>query len=221
MRPQRWQPPRLPRPWDSPGKNTGVGCHFLQCMKVKSESEVAQSCLTPSDPMDCSPPGSSAHGILQARALEWVPLPPPTTMLLGYSNQSSTALAQKQTCGSVELNRRPEINPHPYRQLIFSKGGKNILWGKDSLFSEWYCESWTAACTKNNLEMAERWQDTIKLRGEHRQSILWHTCYQCFLGLASQGNRNKNKNKQMGTIQTYNSFIPKETINKTNRQPMD
>ena len=60
-------------PWDSPGKNTRVGCHFLiQCMKVKSESEVAQSCPTLSDPMDCSPPGSSIHGILQARVLEWV-----------------------------------------------------------------------------------------------------------------------------------------------------
>ena len=56
----------------SPGKNTGVGCHFLlQCMKVKSESEVAQSCLTLSDPMDCSPPGCSVHGIFQARVLEW------------------------------------------------------------------------------------------------------------------------------------------------------
>ena len=62
----------LPRPWDSPGKNTGVGCHFLlQCMKVKSESEVTQSCLTRSDPTDCSPPGSSIHGIFQARVLEW------------------------------------------------------------------------------------------------------------------------------------------------------
>ena len=66
------QPIRLPRPWDSPGKNTGVGCHFLlQCMKVKSESEVAQSCPTLSNPMDCSLPGSSVHGILQARVLEW------------------------------------------------------------------------------------------------------------------------------------------------------
>ena len=66
------QPTRLPHPWDSPGKNTGVGCHFLlQFMKVKSESEVAQSCPTPSDPMDCSPPGSSTHGICQARVLEW------------------------------------------------------------------------------------------------------------------------------------------------------
>jgi len=55
VRPHRWQPTRLPHPWDSPGKNTGVGCHFLlQCMKVKSESEVTQPCLTLSDPMDCS-----------------------------------------------------------------------------------------------------------------------------------------------------------------------
>ena len=68
----RRQPNRLPRPWDSPGKNTGVGCHFLfQCMKMKSEIEVAQSCPALSDPMDCSLPGSSAHGIFQARVLEW------------------------------------------------------------------------------------------------------------------------------------------------------
>ena len=65
-------PPGSPRPWDSPGKNTGVGCHFLlQCMKVKSESEGAQSCLTLRDPTDCSLPGSSIHGISQARVLEW------------------------------------------------------------------------------------------------------------------------------------------------------
>ena len=70
--PHRQQPTRLPRPWDSPGKNTGVGCHFLlQCVKVKSENEVAQSCPTLSDPMDCSLPGSSVHGICQARVLEW------------------------------------------------------------------------------------------------------------------------------------------------------
>ena len=72
VRPHRRQPTRLPRPWDSPGKNTGVGCHFLlQCVKVKNESEVAQSCPTLSDPMDCSPTGSSVHGIFQARGLEW------------------------------------------------------------------------------------------------------------------------------------------------------
>ena len=70
--PHRRHPTRLPRPWDSPGKDTGVGCHFpLQCRKVKSESEVAQSCPTLSDPMDCSLPGSSVHGILKARGLEW------------------------------------------------------------------------------------------------------------------------------------------------------
>ena len=72
VRPRRRQPTRLPCPRDSPGKNTGVGCHFLlQCMKVKSESEVIQSCPTLSDPMDCSLPGSSVHGICQARVLEW------------------------------------------------------------------------------------------------------------------------------------------------------
>ena len=69
----RRQPTRLPRPWDSPGKNTGVGCHFLlQCMKVKSESKVTQSCPTLFDPMDRSLPGSSIHGIFPARVLEWV-----------------------------------------------------------------------------------------------------------------------------------------------------
>ena len=71
-RPHRRQPTRLLCPWNPPGKNTGVGCHFLlQCIKVESESEVAQSCPTLSDPMDCSLPGSSVHGIFQARVLEW------------------------------------------------------------------------------------------------------------------------------------------------------
>ena len=66
------QPTRLPHPWDSLGKNTGVGYHFLlQCIKVKSQSEVTQSCPTLSDPMDCSLPGSSVHGIFQAGVLEW------------------------------------------------------------------------------------------------------------------------------------------------------
>ena len=72
VRSHRRKPTRLPCPWDSPGKNTGVGCHFLlQCMKVKEQSEVAQSCPTLSDPMDYSLPGSSIHGIFQARVLEW------------------------------------------------------------------------------------------------------------------------------------------------------
>ena len=72
VQPHRQQPTRLLCPQDSPGKNTGVDCHFLlQCMKVKSESEVAQSCPTLSNPMDCRLPGSSIHGIFQARVLEW------------------------------------------------------------------------------------------------------------------------------------------------------
>ena len=72
VRPHRQQPTKLSRPWDSPAKNSGVGYHFLlQCIKVKSEMKVTQSCLTLSDLMDCSPPGSSVHGIFQARVLEW------------------------------------------------------------------------------------------------------------------------------------------------------
>ena len=72
VRPHRQQLTRLPHLWDSLGKNSGVGCHFLlQCMKVKSENEVTQSCPILCDPMDCSLPGSSAHGIFQARVLEW------------------------------------------------------------------------------------------------------------------------------------------------------
>ena len=83
LRPHRRKPTRLPSSWDSPGKNTGVGCHFLlQFMKVKSESEITQSCLTLSDPMDCRLPGSSIHEILQARVLEWG--------AIAFSNDNST-----------------------------------------------------------------------------------------------------------------------------------
>ena len=72
VRPHRQQPTSLAHPWDFPGKNTGVGCHFLlQCMKVKSGSEVDQSCPTLCDPMDCNPPGFSVDRIFQARVLEW------------------------------------------------------------------------------------------------------------------------------------------------------
>ena len=76
VRPCRLQPTSLRRPWDSPGKNTGVGCHFLlQCMKVKSENEVAQSCPTLRDPMDCSLPGSSVYGLSRQDYWSGVPLP--------------------------------------------------------------------------------------------------------------------------------------------------
>ena len=101
----RWQPTRLRHPWDSPGKNTGVGCHFLlHCMKVKSESAVVQSCLTLSNPMDCSPPGSSVHGIFQIRVLEWG--------AIAFSKQHSIIfqilvntiiLYLKEFCGEVDI----------------------------------------------------------------------------------------------------------------------
>ena len=97
VRPHRRQPTRLPRPWDSPGKNTGVGCHFLlQCMKVKSESEVAQSCLTLSDPMDCSPPGSSVPGIFQARVLEWGAMAFSDPIDWPFSNQAPQLVLSEQ-----------------------------------------------------------------------------------------------------------------------------
>ena len=80
VRPHRRQPTRLPRPWDSPGKNTEVGCHFLlQCMKVKSESEVAQLCPTLSDPMDYSPPGPPSMGFSRQEYWSGVPLPSPNS----------------------------------------------------------------------------------------------------------------------------------------------
>ena len=96
VQPHRRQPTRLCHPWDSPGKNTGVGCYFLlQCMKVKSESEVARSCPTLSDPIDCSLPGSSVHGIFQARVLEWG--------AIAFSTQSPAAAAAKslQSCPTL------------------------------------------------------------------------------------------------------------------------
>ena len=110
VRPHRWQPTRLPCPWDSPGKNTGVGCHFLlQCMKVKSVSEVAQSCLTLSNPMDCSPTGSSVYGIFQARVLEWVPLP---SLPSGTSGKESTC-----QCRRYKRHRfNPWVRKMPWRR---------------------------------------------------------------------------------------------------------
>ena len=104
VRLHRWQPTRLPCPWDSPGKNTGVGYHFLlQCRKVKRESEVAQSCLTLHDPMDCCLPGSSVHGIFQARVLEWVAIafsePLLTTLIQQLWDQVQKATVQQVSQG--------------------------------------------------------------------------------------------------------------------------
>ena len=92
----RRQPTRLPSPWDSPGKNSGVGCHFLlQCMKGKSESEVAQSCPTLSDPMDCSLTGPSVHGIFQTRVLEWGAIAFPEINQWDYIKLNSFYTAKK------------------------------------------------------------------------------------------------------------------------------
>ena len=93
VRPHKQQPTRLCRPWDSPGKNTGVGCHFLiQCMKVKSESEVTQSCPTLSDPMDCSLPGSSIHGISRQEYWSGVPLTSPMNILASDNSSESDSI---------------------------------------------------------------------------------------------------------------------------------
>ena len=109
VRPHRWQPIRLPCPWDSPGKNTGVGCHFLlRCMKVKSEREVVQSCLTLRDPMDYSLPGSSIHGILQARVLEWA--------AIAFSEMSSDTVR----CPVGGKNHRSQITMSVCTKLLQS-----------------------------------------------------------------------------------------------------
>ena len=108
VQPHRQQPTRLPRSWDSPGKNTGVGCHFiLQRMKVKRESAVTQSCLTLSDPMDCSLPGSSTHGIFQARVLEW-----------GATEQVYFLTVQR-----IEGQNQGVIRPSPSSHLFLVYGG--------------------------------------------------------------------------------------------------
>ena len=100
--PQRWQPTRLPFPWDSPGKNSGVGCHFLlQCMKVKCESEVAQSCLTPSDPMDCSPQASPSMGFSRQEYWSGVPLPSPEWLRIESQNCLSRCIC---VCVCVSKN---------------------------------------------------------------------------------------------------------------------
>ena len=122
VRPHRRQPTRLPHSWDSQGKNTGVGCHFLpQCMKVKSESKVAQSCPTLSDPMNCSPPGSSIHGIFQQESWSGVPLPSPGTMATGlhsyykvyrlhsYMGFPTNSVSKESTCNAGDPGLVPGL----------------------------------------------------------------------------------------------------------------
>ena len=107
VRPHRRQPTRLLHPWDSPGKNTGVGCHFLlPCMKMKRESEVTQWCLTCSDPMYCSLPGSSTHGIFQARVLEWV--------ALAFSARRNLLISKDTAERTQDIGRREHSNKEPW-----------------------------------------------------------------------------------------------------------
>ena len=126
VQPHRRQPTRLPRPWDSPDKITGVGCHFLlQCMKVTSESEVAQSCLTLSDPMDCSPPASSVHGFSRQEYWSGVPLP----SLLSWVDTISCCL-----CSIDKKLRLEKVNKHTWVCLIpaplLITTTLNLPWGR-------------------------------------------------------------------------------------------
>ena len=99
VRPHKWQPMRLRHPWDSPGKNTGVGCHFLlQCMKVKSESEVAQSCQTRSDPMNCSPQAPPSMGSFRQEYWSGVPLPSPRKMFFPFLSFLLYLYEKMDTC---------------------------------------------------------------------------------------------------------------------------
>ena len=115
---------------ESPGKNTGVGCHFLlQCIKVESESEVAQSCRTLSDPMDCSPPDSSIHGIFQARVLEWG--------AIAFSNDQSRQHIKKQRHLSTKV--------HLVKAMVFPV----VMYG---------CESWTIKSAESRrIDIFELW----------------------------------------------------------------
>ena len=127
VQPHRPQPTGLPRPWDPPGKNTGVGCHFLhQCLKVKSEREVSQSCPTLSDPMDCSLPGSSIHGIFQARVLEWG--------AIAFSNHRLPR--SSENAGS--LNWDHESDETIYREGLWEQEDTVCYWWQCKLHTAWY-----------------------------------------------------------------------------------
>ena len=135
VRPHRRQPTRLLCPWNSPGKNTGVGCHFLlQYMHVKSESEVAQLCSSLSDPMDCSQPGSSIRGIFQARVLEWGAIAfslyhARQLQLHTRSNSHGKILNQIETRSLLHFKRNPLTAP------------KSLVW-------------WVKICRQGDLEVS-------------------------------------------------------------------
>ena len=175
MRPHRRQPTRLPRPWDSPGKNTGVGCHFLlQCMKVKSESEVTQSYKTLSDPMDCSPPGSSVHEIFQARVLEWG--------AIAFSVNSLNSLSCMQKLSS-HISDRLYFSPFISLLFFFKCLILILIWSHDTF--------WTLKHKWTNADEERRWFWKIFVFLMKGNSCLW---FPLILGiLHSRGDKHEGE----------------------------
>ena len=145
--PHRQQPTRLHHPWDSPGKNTGVGCHFLlQCMNVKSESEVTQSCPTLGDPMDCSLPGSSVRGIFHARVLEWG--------AIAFSHIYAQACLNNWLLASFGM----PMTIHPYQATEKRKHlPQEVLVSNKELTS-----SLQAGFCRGQQEVSKRWQTAVQ-----------------------------------------------------------
>ena len=142
VQPHRQQPTRLPRSWDSPGKNTGVGCHFLlQCRKVKSESEISQSCPTLSDPMDCSLPGFSIHGIFQARVLEWGAIAFSNCCLLTYITDFSGGRSGDLIFTSLYEFSIVFCDPHS-QMLWHSQWSRSRCFSGIFLLSLWFSKCW-------------------------------------------------------------------------------
>ena len=153
--PHRRQPTRLPRPWDSPGKNTGVGCHFLlQCMKVKSESEVTHLCPTPSDPMDWSLPGSSVHGIFQARVLDWGAIALSVLKCWIHVNIYTLKIdTGKRYPFSKENSFESRFNIKPYFQYSFIMLTYFVVEKKRQKYNETQQQlSYAQTCIKHNSE---------------------------------------------------------------------
>ena len=154
---------QAPRPWDSPGKNTGVGCHFLlQGMKVKSESEVAQSCPTLRDPMDCSPPGFSVHGIFQAKVLEW------GAIAFSESQSIDSELRWRKLWCSLEGTK---LKTFQKRKAFLKTGwGRRLqgVWSVRRHSSDWLMVRQSEVCIINllvpiSLESRCLWQHTVNL----------------------------------------------------------
>ena len=161
MRPHRWKPNGLRRPWDSPGKNIGVGCPFLlQCMKVKSESEVAQWCSTLSDPMDCSLPGSSAHGIFQARVLEWGAIAFSTILPTICHLNKRFLLTKRKFVTRLPYTWHHQLEGREFEWTLGVGGGQGGLA---------CCDSWG----RKELDTTQQLNWTVYLRKDSLPSLWW------------------------------------------------